>query len=58
MVWIAGFMTIDRLRQRQRQPAAGDALRSHLEHSLDGMKHQIWWLRSVFWWYLLPPGAR
>jgi hypothetical protein len=46
MVWIAGFITIDRLRQRQRQPAAGDALCSHLEHSLDAMKHQIWLLQK------------
>lgn len=55
LLWIAGFMTVDRLRQRRRQPAPGDTLRSHVVRSLAQVEHQIWLLRNVLWWYLLPP---
>lgn len=57
LLWIAGFMTVDRLQQRRRQPRAGDTLRSGLEASLAQVDHQIWLLRNIFWWYLLPPGV-
>jgi hypothetical protein len=55
LLWIAGFMMVDRVRQRRRQPAPADTLRGHVESSLAQMQHQIWLLRNVFWWYLLPP---
>jgi hypothetical protein len=32
-------------------------LRSSVERSLVQVEHQIWLLRNVFWWYLLPPGV-
>src|SRR5205814_272176 len=32
-------------------------LRSSIEHSLAQVEHQIWLLRNIFWWYLLPPFA-
>jgi hypothetical protein len=56
LFWIAGFMIVDRLRQRRRQSAPGDTLRSSIESSLAQVEHQIWLLRKIFWWYLLPPG--
>src|SRR5678815_4774657 len=34
LLWIAGFMIVDRKRQRRRQPAPGDTLRSTVESSL------------------------
>jgi len=57
LLWIAGFMIADRVRQRRRQPEPGDTLRGSIESSLAQVEHQIWLLRNVFWWYLLPPFA-
>jgi len=56
LLWIAGFMIVDRLRQQQRQSGPGESLRSSIESSLAKVEHQIWLLRNIFWWYLLPPG--
>ena len=55
LFWIAGFMIVDRMRQRRRQPGPGDTLRSSIESSLAQVEHQIGLLRNIFWWYLLPP---
>jgi len=54
LVWIAGFMLVDRLRHKRHGPASGEPLRQRLESSLAQVEHQIWLLRNVFWWYLLP----
>jgi hypothetical protein len=54
LFWIAGFMMIDRMRQRPHQPKPGDDLRTSIEKSLAQVEHQIWLLRNVLWWYLLP----
>ena len=57
LLWIAGFMIVDRIRQRRRRPGPGDTLRSSIERSLAQVEHQIWLLQNIFWWYLLPPFA-
>jgi len=54
MVWIAGFMLADRMRHKRQTPASGEPLRQRVESSLAQVEHQIWLLRNVFWWYLLP----
>ncbi|HMJ90343.1 MAG TPA: hypothetical protein VK530_11025, partial [Candidatus Acidoferrum sp.] len=54
LLWIAGFMVVDRKRQRRKQSAPGDNLRSSIERSLAQVEHQIWLLRNILWWYLLP----
>jgi hypothetical protein len=54
LVWIAGFMLADRMRHKQQPPDAGAPLRQHVKSSLAQVEHQIWLLRNVVWWYLLP----
>jgi hypothetical protein len=54
LLWAAGFMLADRIRQGRRQPKPGDPLRDCIESSLALIEHQIWLLRNVFWWALLP----
>lgn len=54
LVWIAGFMALDRVRQRRRQPDPSEPLERCLRSSLAQVDHQIWLLKNVFWWYLLP----
>lgn len=54
LLWVAGFMLVDRARQKRRSPGHDDSLREHLESSLAQIDHQIWLLKNVFWWYLLP----
>lgn len=56
LLWIAGFMYVDRKRQKLREARVGNTLREQIESSLAQVKHQIWLLRNVLWWYLLPPG--
>ena len=56
LLWIAGFMFFDRRRQRRREASAGPTVREQIESSLAQVNHQIWLLRNIFWWYLLPPG--
>jgi hypothetical protein len=54
LVWVAGFLLADRLRHPQRPPDPGEPLARCLQESLAQVDHQIWLLRNVGWWYLLP----
>lgn len=54
---IAVFMIVDRLIQHRKRPAANNSLKSCAESSLHQVNHQIWLLKNVFWWYLLPLAA-
>jgi hypothetical protein len=54
LLWVAGFMTVDRMRQRRRRARPGDPLVRTVASSLAEVEHQIWLLRNVLWWYLLP----
>jgi len=56
LVWIAGFMLADRMRHKRQPPEPGEPLRQCVESSLAEVEHQIWLLRKVFWWGLLPVG--
>ena len=54
IVWIGAFMTFDRVRQKLRRSLPDDSLVRGVESSLADVEHQIWLLRNVHWWYLLP----
>ena len=54
VLWIAGYMLVDRMRHNRRPPQLSDPLRERVKSSLAQVDHQIWLLRNVFWWYLLP----
>jgi hypothetical protein len=54
---VAAFMLWDRWAQRKKKPVKTDPLRTCIEASLIQVNHQIWLLRNVLWWYLLPLGV-
>ena len=39
----------------QKPSEPGDPLLQYVKESLTQVEHQIWLLRNIFWWYLLPP---
>lgn len=51
---VGTFLPSDRRRQRKKQPAPNDSLKSCIETSLGQVQHQIQLLKNIFWWYLLP----
>jgi hypothetical protein len=53
-IWVFGFIFVDRMRQQRPSSQAGDPLLQSVQESLAQVEHQIWLLRNVFWWYLLP----
>jgi hypothetical protein len=54
LLWIIAFFLVDRRRHPQRPSAPGESLLATVKESLSQVEHQIWLLRNVFWWYLLP----
>ena len=55
VAWIGGFMLVDRIRQNRRRPKRDDGVKSCLASAVAEVDHQIWLLRNIFWWYILPP---
>lgn len=56
LLWIAGFMLLYR-RRHQPEPdeSKGPLLQQYVQRSLAEAEQQIWLLRNILWWYLLPP---
>ena len=54
MIWVGGFILVDRKRHPQKPGEPGKPLLESVKESLTQVEHQIWLLRNVFWWYLLP----
>jgi hypothetical protein len=54
LLWIAGFLLADRLHHSRRPPEPGEPVLQCVERSLSQVEHQIWLLRNVAWWALLP----
>jgi hypothetical protein len=53
-VFVGAFMIIDRIIQKRKLPYLGYSLTDCIEISLTQVEHQIWLLKNIFWWYLLP----
>jgi hypothetical protein len=54
IAFVAGFLVVDRKRHKPRSPQPGEPLRECAARSLEQVEHQIWLLRNILWWYLLP----
>jgi len=54
VLWIIGFMLVDRRLHKQAPSEPGSPMLTSATESLRQLEHQIWLLRNVFWWYLLP----
>lgn len=55
-LFVAAFMTIDRISQKRKRTTPDETLKGCVKGSLAEVKHQVWLLKNVLWWYLLPPG--
>lgn len=53
-LWVAAFLFVDRRRHKQKPSDPGGPLLASVQESLVQVEHQIWLLRHVVWWYLLP----
>jgi hypothetical protein len=49
------FLVVDRAFQKRKAPKSTESLGGCIEDALAQVNHQIWLLKSVLWWYLLPP---
>jgi CubicO group peptidase (beta-lactamase class C family) len=54
ITWVILFIVVDRFRHKQRPRESGEPLVDCAKASRTQVEHQIWLLRNVFWWYLLP----
>ncbi len=54
ITWVVLFILVDRIRHKQQPSKPGEPLLDCVKVSLTQVEHQIWLLRNVFWWYLLP----
>jgi hypothetical protein len=54
LIFTVGFMLVDRLRHRRQPPEPDEPLRQCVADSLAQVEHQIWLLKNIFWWYILP----
>jgi hypothetical protein len=53
-LFVGLFFIFDRVKQRRRRSVFEDSLQLTIDASLAQVQHQIWLLRNVLWWYLLP----
>ncbi|QDV48007.1 hypothetical protein [Gimesia fumaroli] len=57
LIWMAGFMLVYRIRHRQKPSEPDEPLLHCVQRSLTEVEDQIWLLRNIFWWYILPPSV-
>lgn len=51
---VGAYFLVDRLRQRKKTPDLHGSLKDCAITSLAEVSHQIWLLKNILWWYLLP----
>ena len=56
-LFVAAFILVDRVRQRREAARSVESIMDDLAVSLGQVEHQIWLLKNVLWWYLLPLGT-
>ncbi len=58
-IFVGLFFIVDRIGQYRRRVLPGETLQTCIQASLAQVEHQIWLLKNVLWWYLLPliPGV-
>ena len=54
IIWVIGFFLVDRRLHPQTPSEPGEPLVNCVKNSLSQVEHQIWLLRNILWWYLLP----
>ena len=52
---VGAFMVLDRFQQKKKAPDLHGSLKNCVATSLAEVSHQIWLLKNILWWYLLPP---
>jgi hypothetical protein len=55
LLWMIGFMLVYRRRHMPKPVEPDQPLLASVKNSLSELEAQIWLLRNIFWWYLLPP---
>jgi len=55
VVGVGAFMIVDRIIQKKKRVRLTEPLADCINCSLKQVVHQIWLLKNVLWWYLLPP---
>ena len=53
-IWVGGVILMDRERHPQMPGDPSKPLVESVKKSLTQVEHQVWLLRNVFWWCLLP----
>ena len=53
-IFVGLFFIVDRIGQYRRRISPGETLQTCIQASLAQVEHQIWLLKNVLWWYLLP----
>lgn len=57
MLWMAGFMFVDRMRWKRNTPLPREPVTACIESSLAQVNHQVWLMQNVLWWCVLPNGV-
>lgn len=48
------FLVVSTVQQKKREKGFGDTILESIRRSLSHVRHMVWLLENIFWWYLLP----